>query len=132
MAAVRHLDVHPAEQDVGGMGRGGGPHLRLVHGGGTCTQRRQEGIYRRRRIVVGLVLALCSVALLRWVAPLLGDPAVAPPEAGSVHIVQPGDTYWSIASSLDSDGDITGTVDAISASHGGRVLQVGDRLVLPG
>ena len=61
-----------------------------------------------------------------------GDPAAVSLEAGAVHVVEPGDTYWSIAGALDTDGDITGTVDALSAANGGRALQVGDRLVLPG
>ena len=134
MAAVRQLDVSFAEQVAGRAGGGGVPHLRLVRAGGssTCSQRRQAVIYRRRRLAVALAVVVCSVALVRWVSPLLGDPAAAPSEAGIVHIVQPGDTYWSIASSLDTGGDITGTVDALSSSHDGRLLQVGDRLVLPG
>lgn len=133
MAAVRQLDV-PLTEVLGRAGGGRAPQLRLVRGGrpAASSQRRQAGIYRRRRLVVALVLALCSVALLRWAAPVLGDPAVAPLEAGSIHVVRPGDTYWSIAASLDTDGDITGTVDALSAANHQRALQVGDRLALPG
>ena len=62
--------------------------------------------------------------------PTLG--VISSVEAGAVHVVEPGDTYWSIAGALDTDGDITGTVDALSAANGGRALQVGDRLLLPG
>ena len=129
MAAVRHLEATPHEQ-VGGRRA----HLRLVPLGPApaVPQRRAAGTYRRRRLVAALLVVLCSLALLRWVPPLLGDPGAAALDPATIHIVQPGDTYWSIASSLDTDGDITGTVDALSAANRGRALQVGDRLALPG
>ena len=62
-------------------------------------------------------------------------PAVAasltdsPPQA---HLVRPGDTYWSIAEALGEPGDIRSAVDQLMVANGGRPLQVGDRLVLPG
>lgn len=126
MVAIRHLDVHT--DDAGTPGRVG--HLQLVEDR-RGTAHPHAAVYRRRRMVSAVVVALLSLALLRVAAPVLGDPAVRPLEAGSVHVVQPGDTYWSIASSLDTDGDITGTVDALVAANGGRALQVGDRLTLP-
>ncbi len=128
MAAVRHLEPGPAD-DVGGRAS----HLRLVGPGPSrAISRRQAGIYRRRRLLAALVVALCAVALVRLAEPLLVDPGAIVLEVGSIHVVQPGDTYWSIAESLDTDGDMTGTVDALSAANRGRALQVGDHLVLPG
>lgn len=128
MAAVRQLEARPADH-VGGQAR----HLRLVGPGPSrVITRRQAGIYRRRRLLAALVVAVCALALLRLAAPLPADPGAIVREAGSIHVVQPGDTYWSIAASLDSDGDMTGAVDALSAANRGRALQVGDHLALPG
>ena len=125
MVAVRQLEAHPDE--VVAPGR----HLRVVEVGRPAAGGTPQGVYRRRRLVAVVLVAVVAHAALRIASPLLGDPAV-PLEAGAVHVVEPGDTYWSIAGALDTDGDITGTVDALSAANGGRALQVGDRLVLPG
>lgn len=62
-------------------------------------------------------------------------PAMAASQSDSPpqgHPVRPGDTYWSIAQALDEPGDIRTTVDRLMAANGGRPLQAGDRLVLPG
>ncbi len=48
-----------------------------------------------------------------------------------VYIVQPGDTLWSIASSL-TDGNIQGYVDDLIELNGSPSIDVGQRLVLPG
>lgn len=126
MVAVRQLEAHPDE--VVAPGR----HLRLVEAGRPATGGTPRGVYRRRRLVAALLVAVVAIAVFRATSPLLADPAAGQLEAGAVHVVEPGDTYWSIAGAVDTDGDITGTVDAISAANGGRALQVGDRLVLPG
>ena len=47
-----------------------------------------------------------------------------------IYIVSPGDTLWSIATSIDSDGDPRDTVDRLAALNGGSSLYVGQRLVL--
>ena len=52
--------------------------------------------------------------------------------AVSLHIVQPGETLWSIAGGLGTDGDLRETVDQIAALNGGDTsLRPGQRLVLP-
>ena len=127
MVAVRHLEVHP--DDAGTLARV--RHLQLVEDR-RDPARPPAAVYRRRRLAAAVVVALLSLALLWVAAPVLGDPATQSLEAGTVHVVQPGDTYWSIASSLDTEGDITGAVDALAAVNGGRALQVGDRVTLPG
>lgn len=129
MVAVRKVEVHPDEVHPDDAELLAPPALRLVPQ--AAVARPTAATYRRRRLVAAVVVALLSVAALRVASPVLGDPAVAPLEAGEVHVVQPGDTYWSIAAALDTDGDIRVTVDAISAANAGRALQVGDRLVLP-
>ena len=47
-----------------------------------------------------------------------------------VYVVQPGDTLWSIASSL-TDGDIRSFVDDLIDLNGTASVDVGQRLVLP-
>ena len=47
-----------------------------------------------------------------------------------VYVVQPGDTLWSIASSL-TDGDIRSFVDELVDLNGTASVDVGQRLVLP-
>ena len=91
------------------------------------------------RAPVAAVVALMALLVLGWpLAGLVGGAtttaegsraAVALP-ASSVHVVQPGDTYWSIAQSLGGPGDVRPTVDALVAANGGRPLLAGDRLVV--
>lgn len=138
MAAVRHLEASPDH----------GPpptrrHLRVVAPAAPGRVRRPHppATYRRRRLVaglaVGLVLGASVVAVQRTrtpgprSGPVPGVAAVVE-EAPRLHVVQPGDSYWSIASSHVTDGDIREAVDELSAANGGRALEVGDRLSLAG
>lgn len=52
---------------------------------------------------------------------------------GSLHVVQPGETYWSIARALrgDESGDLRAVVTALLAANGAEPLHAGDRVVLP-
>ena len=52
---------------------------------------------------------------------------------GRSHVVQPGETYWSIAEAVGGggEGDIRVLVDALEEANGGRSLQAGDRLAVP-
>lgn len=99
-------------------------------------------VYRRRRLVVAavvaIVLALAVVGGSTVLAHFSGSSAGSPGPAdgpvlvsSQVHVVQPGETYWSIAEELDEGGDVRDTVDALVAGNDGRPLQAGDRLVLP-
>lgn len=82
------------------------------------------------------VLALVAVsALLLMPQPTSDQRAVA---SGSVvsrsaagratHVVGPGDSYWSVATQLDPEGDVRATVDRLVASNDGRALEVGDHI----
>ncbi len=107
-------------------------------------------VYRRRRIaaaVLALILTVAASAGIRSLASR-GDGA-APVSAVTpgavtgvdvsgafvvsegVYVVQPGDTLWSIASSL-TDGSIRGYVADLIELNGGASLDVGQLLVLPG
>ena len=90
------------------------------------------GVYRRRRLaVLGLALvlvALVSMALQQLVAgPTAADPR---PVARVSVVVAPGDTVWSIATSVAPDDDPRPVVDAIVAANGGSALVPGQRLEL--
>ena len=89
--------------------------------------------YRRRRlavlaVVAGMVLGLAS----------FGRQADATPTAEAraadaiIVIVQPGDTLWAIAESLDPGADPRSLVDALSDLAGSSSLQPGQQLVIPG
>lgn len=56
---------------------------------------------------------------------------VPPLPAGAVHVVQPGETFWSIAAAQGGGADIRDRVAALEEANGGRPLRAGDRLVLP-
>ena len=134
MAAVRHLEPRPAERPAH-IRR----HLRVVAPPSPPRSRRAHpaATYRRRRLVVGLVVGLAAVAAVRVLTTGEGDGGarsaeVVVEDVVRLHVVQPGDTYWSIAASLGTGGDITGAVDELSAANGDRPLQVGDRVALPG
>lgn len=106
-------------------------------------------IYRRRRLVVAALALILTVAASAGIRSLAsrGDGA-APVSAvtpgaitgfdvsgafvvsDGVYVVQPGDTMWSIASSL-TDGSIRGYVADLIALNGGASLDVGQLLVLP-
>ncbi len=111
-------------------------------------------VYRRRRIAVAalalgltLILTVAASAGIRSLASR-GDgaapvSAVTPGSTSGVdvsgafvvsdgvYVVQPGDTLWSIASSL-TDGSIRGYVADLIELNGGASIDVGQLLVLPG
>ncbi len=70
---------------------------------------------RARRLAVVLAVA-GGVALGSWLGPLAGGGVDELRLAGeSSVVVQPGDTLWSLASSLDGEGDVRAVVDEIRA-----------------
>lgn len=138
MAAIAHPS--PARP----LGRPGGRrHLRLVDPAWrapVCVGSRvSRATFLRRRIValvllvvVAAGLALCARAA--W-GVLGGGPLTAPgdaPRAGTavVHVVEAGDTLWSIARALHPNGDVRAVVDRLAARNGGAGLRVGQRLTL--
>jgi LysM repeat protein len=66
---------------------------------------------------------------------IVSDPAAygaahEEPPAGSVYVVQPGDTLWSIAHDLVPEGDVRAVVDHLVDLNGNAALQAGQRLKL--
>lgn len=99
-------------------------------------RRRRAAAQRRRRAVVGCVavsavavaLALPLRVLGGQAAPTARPVAVA---AGSVYVVQPGDTLWSIAERLDHGGDPRALAVAIAGETGSDVVVPGERIAIP-
>ena len=104
--------------------------------------RREED--RRRPVMAMLMvvgLLLVGGPVVDTVASLAGGsaPAETSPSGratvieGRAHVVQPGETYWSIAEAVGGggEGDIRALVDALEDANGGRSLQAGDRLAVP-
>ncbi len=96
-----------------------------------------DEVYRRRRLVAA-VLTLSVLLGGRMVADLAASgPHVAPEPTQPVligervHIVEPGDTLWTIARSLQPTGDVRRLVDVLAAQRRGTALQVGERIALP-
>lgn len=99
-------------------------------------------IYLRRQLVAGvLVLMVAGLALFGALAALgtlapqaTTAPASSPEPGAAVHVVQPGENLWSVASAVagDRDGDLRPVVDELAARAGGSALQPGQRISLEG
>jgi nucleoid-associated protein YgaU len=87
---------------------------------------------RARRLATVLALA-AGVALGSWVGPLISGGSDLRLAGGTSVVVEPGDTLWSIASSLDGDSDVRTLIDEIQELNGldGVDLVPGQRLQLP-
>jgi LysM repeat protein len=55
---------------------------------------------------------------------------LSPDAPQEIYVVQSGDTLWSIAMRLDTDGDPRDTVDKLADLNGGSDLYIGQRLVV--
>lgn len=118
------------------------PHLRLV---GPDTARRRvpsrRVAYRRRRLLALVGLAIFVLALqpaVHAASAWLGGgsltaseprPSAAP--AGSVYVVQPGDTLWSLARRSHPSGDLRPIVGRLSTALAGQPLRAGQRIIVP-
>ncbi len=102
-----------------------------------ATRCRSDATYLRRRVVLGLVVAsllLGSFALIGSAtsAQARRDGVGAPPaQERATHVVEPGDTLWSIAGDLAPGSDRRATVAALSEVAGGAALVPGQRIYLP-
>lgn len=105
------------------------PALRLV----PPTRRPGPDVYRRRRLAAVVLAGLVLAVALAIGAAMLARPATAGslPEGRRTVLVEPGDTYWSIAEGIHERGDLRVTVDALIEANGARALFPGDRIELP-
>jgi hypothetical protein len=130
------------------------PALRVLEGGRAPARLARRASYRRRRVLAAALLVLTTVAVVLLVGAIStgfaggGHPSstagassptsaaaasaagVAAP-AGPVHVVQPGETLWSIAAAVAPHTDVRRTVDRLVAANGDGPLTVGQHLRLP-
>lgn len=113
------------------------PTLRVLEGGRAPDRLVRRALYRRRRLAAVAVLVLTTAVVLLLASTVLarsaggGTPVPAAGTPSEVHVVQPGDTLWSIARDLEPNADVRLTVDRLVDLNGGAPLTVGQRLVLP-
>ena len=107
------------------------PALRLVDSG---SRRPNPVVVRRRRLVVVAAVGLLLAIALGVASMVLARPATAgaPAEGRRTHLVEAGETYWSIADRHhDGEGDLRLAVDELIDANGARPLFPGDRIDLP-
>lgn len=98
-----------------------------------------EATYRRRRAIVGTILAVLvavgSVLAHDVLAGSGGEPASAAasqPALTRISVTaQPGDTLWSIAEARHGTVSITRYVDKLVDLNGGASIVAGQAVVLP-
>ena len=140
MSSAAALQLHPRLQPTTvppGPGAPTRPALRVLEGGRAPSRVAQRAVYRRRRLAALAVVVGAVVAVLLLASAVLAKTAgggtphpVAGTSVPAVHVVQPGETIWSIARSLASEGDVRLMVDRLVERNGGVPLRVGQRLEL--
>lgn len=130
------------------------------HGMPTRHRPLPSSVYWRRRLVVLVVVVGAFLAGGKALEALGGGPLAAAevrsspssaavehpappadrtsavrlvttPVRRATYVVQSGDTLWTIARSLQPEGDIRPLVDDLAATRHGRPLQPGERIELP-
>ena len=110
------------------------------HVSSTATPRRvDERVYRRRRTVVGALLAVIVAAGAVAVPEVLAGPGGVPASAtgdqptthrGSV-VARSGDTLWAIARSSHGPIDFDRYLAALVELNGGPSIRAGQTVLLP-
>jgi nucleoid-associated protein YgaU len=95
--------------------------------------RPSAATFWRRRLVAGAV-ALAALVMAGKAGAALGGSPLAVPErtpAATRHVVQPGDSLWSIAERFEPGSDPRPVVDALVAARGSGPLVPGEVVVRP-
>jgi Tfp pilus assembly protein FimV len=97
------------------------------------TARPSARVYAVRRLVAaGLALALLFVVGQMVSASMTAGPAdQSILQGASVHIVQPGESLWSIAQKERPRADMAQLVDELLRLNGSSTIRVGQELILP-
>ena len=95
--------------------------------------RRPAAVYRRRRLLVVAVVLGLLLGVVSFVQQADATPTPEGQLAESITVVvQPGDTLWGIAATLDPDADPRRLVAELERIAGEGTLQPGQQLVVPG
>lgn len=105
----------------------------------TVAPRPSEAVYRRRRLVVGTVLALMVVtaglavneALAGFGGVTASAADTAPSNAPTTVTALPGDTLWAIAVEHHGSVDLHRYLDRLVLLNGGPSIQAGQVVRLP-
>jgi nucleoid-associated protein YgaU len=81
--------------------------------------------------VVGLLVALAFPISALGGQPVPAASAAGTSGAGTVYVVQPGDTLWSIASRIDGNGNPRPLVEALTAKLGSATVVPGEHIDIP-
>ena len=103
-----------------------------------CAVRPSEATYRRRRAIVGILLAVfVAVGLVAAHDVLAGSggvpasAAASQPAHVSTVVATPGDTLWSIADEHRGEISISRYVDTLVDLNGGASIEAGQQIILP-
>lgn len=106
-----------------------------------ATRRPAPEVYRRRRLVAAGLFLIAAAGVLAAGQVVLsrigGGPLAttgaggAVPAADQVYLVKPGDTLWSIATSIDPSGDVRPLVAHLAQETGSPTVYPGERITLP-
>lgn len=127
MAAVLHPHQQAPVRHLGGSAPAERPRLVVLEGGRSAAARARRRTYLRRRLAVGLLGLLGVAGAVQAFAAPSGPVAVLP----RTHVVQAGETLWSIASALPVNADVRVLVSELAAANGGPGVRAGQELVIP-
>ena len=123
----RFLASYPSSQARASIGR---------HGrSGSIVVRPPRRVFLVRRLGVLFVVTLAAIAVSLLISTRFADAGSAgrltSGSSVNVVVVQPGDTFWKLARSVQPSGDVRPLIAQLARQHGGSALQAGDRIVLP-
>lgn len=108
--------------------------LRVVHGGRSSQVRQLRRVFwLRRALVLGaaiLAVWLGVQVVHHALLPISG--AAEPAQLGRVHVVEPGDTLWGLATSVDPQADTRDVVDRLLELNAGGPALGADGQLLAG
>ena len=120
------------ERQAGAPHRGGGrAHLRLVPPVPTSAVANVQA--SPLVLLVALVVAVLMVCVvgLNVANAVPRHPSAVPVVAGRPYVVQPGDSLWSIARSLQSTGDVRMLVHQLEQTNGVVNVDAGSTIMVP-
>ena len=110
------------------------PSLTMANRGVTRrTINSMAPVYRRRRAMVSIVLAILAVSLsfaMLNTSAVADEPSVGDLMAPRTVIAQPGDTLWAIAQRISPQGNITELVDQLVLMNGDMITP-GQQIRIP-